>query len=377
MLARLALSGAALALPFAADGLPMHASGPCDGRATVPQATQQLRKNKDDAMTFVCRARAYTETRNYARALSDLDQAAHLSPTDGDVLAERARVHVLRRDDKSALTDYNRAAALHLTTRVLRERSAVHSRLGDRAAAMADLDTAIRLQPTSSQLYVLRGQLRAQTATAAVEATASGPVLAKQAPPRATAQAIEDFLFALQLDSSDARAYLGLAQAQRDMARDDLRDASAERFADAIANADAAIRHGPEMIEAWLLKAQLLAQGDDEFNARRLLSQVLEKFPGRAEPFAVRGRISLEARFLTAAIDDATTAIGLEKTFATPFCVRASALLEMGKRAPALRDFEQCLLLAKDAETRAWASHELDALSIPTDIKDKARISVN
>ena len=85
------------------------------------------------AITFNNRGVAYSELGDFERAISDCNQALGLAPGDATAI-RNLRIAHLRRDAAAA-------------------------RLGDRAAAQADYDRAIELEPTHPLAYLRRGQL--------------------------------------------------------------------------------------------------------------------------------------------------------------------------------------------------------------------------
>jgi tetratricopeptide (TPR) repeat protein len=351
------LTAAVLSSPMA----PAQAAGLCDGVETVQLATARLRQRRDDATALLCRARALTDQRDLSGALADLNRAAKLRPDDANVYIERARVFAQRNDVDQAFADYDRAIALKASARALRGRGELFAARGDLTAALADVEAAIKLQPTSSGLYVMRGELRARAAatTDATAQTFGGPALSPLARQTdAIRSAVDDFQFALKLDSKDAGALTGLARAQRDLAQASL-NRSPERFADAIDSVNAALTVEPNRLDALLLKAELFALGEDHYNAQKLLLQVIERFPKNAEPHALRARIALDQRYYTAALDSASAALALDKTAAAPHCVRGSALEALGNRAQSRKAYEQCAALAKDAVLSSWAADGL------------------
>jgi tetratricopeptide (TPR) repeat protein len=346
--------------------IPARAAGMCDGMDTVPLASARLRAQRDDATALLCRARAYAAQRDLARALADLNRAAALRPQDADIYAERARLLTQRNDADGAMADYDRAIALKPTARALSERGMLHARAGDLDAALRDVDAAIVQQPTSSGLYVLRGELRERQGALQAEPAPvfGGPALSLTSPRATSAKlALADFEFALKLDQDASGAYLGLARVQRDLARTSL-DRSPERFANAIANADAALARAPDRFDAWMLKAELFVLGEDRYNAQRLLLRIIERFPKRAEPHVVRARLALEQRFWTAALDSASAALALDKTSAEAHCARGNALVALGQRAKSRAAYERCAALSKDPAIAAWAADGLKPVDV-------------
>ena len=85
------------------------------------------------AITFNNRGVAYSELGDFDRAISDCSQALGLAPGDATAIRNLRIAHL--------------------------RRAAAAARLGDRAAAQADYDRAIELEPTHPLAYLRRGQL--------------------------------------------------------------------------------------------------------------------------------------------------------------------------------------------------------------------------
>ena len=124
------------------------------------------------AITFNNRGVAYSELGDYGRAISDYGQALGLAPGDATAI-KNLRIAYIRR-------------------------AAAAARQGDRAAAQADYDRAIQLDPAHPLAYLRRGQLALERGDRAA--------------------AIADLSKASQLDPSNADIAAQLADAQRPQA---------------------------------------------------------------------------------------------------------------------------------------------------------------
>lgn len=102
------------------------------------------------AITFNNRGVAYSELGEFDRAISDCNQALALTPGDATAIRNLRIAHL--------------------------RRAAAAGRRGDRAAALADYDRAIELDPTHPLAYLRRGQLaleRGDRAAAIADLTAA------------------------------------------------------------------------------------------------------------------------------------------------------------------------------------------------------------
>ena len=125
------------------------------------------------AITFNNRGVAYSELGDFDRAISDCNQALGLAPGDATAIRNLRIAHL--------------------------RRAAAAARLGDRAAAQADYDRAIELDPTHPLAYLRRGQLALERGDRAA--------------------AIADLTRARDLDPANADIAALLADAERTAAR--------------------------------------------------------------------------------------------------------------------------------------------------------------
>jgi len=115
-----------------------------------------LRPDFDKA--YFDRAGAYMVKHDFARAMADFDKAIELRPTFADAFANRGALHLANGNVERALSDLN--AALELAPRDARYHGAranaylVEARYGD---ALADFDEALQIDPGNPALYFGRG----------------------------------------------------------------------------------------------------------------------------------------------------------------------------------------------------------------------------
>jgi tetratricopeptide (TPR) repeat protein len=345
-----------------------QAQASCAGRNTVRLATAAVRANRGRAEAYVCRARAYAVQRDYRRALGDLNTAIRLQPKNSELYLERAQLYLTRDNFSRAIRDLDRAIKAKPTARALRERAWALAEIGEFNRAIADMNAAIKLQPAASDLYIDRGALYARYENFKQAALDGGDARAPLANGRDLDLALKDYQFAAELDRENPRPHVGIALAQRRVAADDVSSAL-ERFNPALRSAEAALDLAPDHVPALVLKAELLALKEDYDSAIRVIDTAVDLAPTQPEVFGMRGRILLDIRDHRAALADANRAITLDRKYAEAYCVRATTLSETGQIGRALRDFNSCLRLATDRETREWASFELTAFSIPANLR--------
>jgi tetratricopeptide (TPR) repeat protein len=137
------------------------------------------------AMTFLARANLYAIRRQYDPALADFEQALRLDPSRAEIYVRRGQVWLAKHEPDRAISDFTEAlrrdigdvsfySGVGLTlrdSRRTRDRtlhdSAAHLGRGqayllkkDPAAALAEFDAAIRINPANAVLFAQRGLTR-------------------------------------------------------------------------------------------------------------------------------------------------------------------------------------------------------------------------
>ena len=111
-----------------------------------------------DAYSFELRGRAKIAAQDFDGAVADLNEAIRLEPKQALAYEQRGYAYFLKRDAERAFADLNHAAELEPTySSVYFKRSLVHLMLGDRDREIADLDEAIRLNPKFPEALNNRG----------------------------------------------------------------------------------------------------------------------------------------------------------------------------------------------------------------------------
>ncbi|MDB5310925.1 MAG: pknB 22 [Gemmataceae bacterium] len=221
--------------------------------------------------------------RDYTRAQTDLDRAAELAPDHADTYLNRALAFQGLRNYPAAIRDLDRAAALGAPrARVLFMRSRARELGGDKDGARRDLDAAMQIEPTDDLTWATRGVTRMQADPAAAladfdAALALNPralpamqnkahILGKMGRVRGAIQALDQILEAYP-DFVPARAGRGVMHA---------RD---RNWPAARADAEEALRRDTSpsnMYQVAGIYAQLSTQNPaDRANAIRLLTAAL------------------------------------------------------------------------------------------------------
>lgn len=196
----------AVAAILAAE-LPTHAESQnwawCDGNAdsvdlTIRGCTAVIRSGNDSrqnlAIAFANRGMAYSQTKEFDRALADCDQAIRLTrkraagymcsgvvyqdkgnidhaiaayakairvePTDPEAYLNRANLYARKKNYDRAIADYTKATRIAPTfAQAFANRGLTYSSMHDYDRAIADMTEAIRLRPKDPELYDDRAEI--------------------------------------------------------------------------------------------------------------------------------------------------------------------------------------------------------------------------
>ncbi len=347
----------------------------CVDLDTVARANSAIKRNRNDATAYVCRARAHLNRRNYRGALADLSRAIKLRPDDKAMYVERSRAYFVRKDFKRSLADLDKAIVLSPDVLTLVERSNVHAMMKNLDGAVGDLDQALKLSPASTELHVMRGQLyfefdefvsAEESFNRAVQLAPNNAAARKGRGAARTKQsqlalAMADFQSALKINPRDPEVHYLLALSTLRFAIETPGNDGA-RFAEALKSAQQAIELRPDYFDAILLRANIYLVREEYAEAVESVDAAIVLDSRRAEAYSLRSRIHLDNRDFKRASADVRRAIKLDRKLAEPYCVRASISAEGNRTAAAIKDFDACLKLAKDRDMREWASYELNAL---------------
>lgn len=118
---------------------------------------------KDDFASLAMLAEQMTNAKQYDDALKLCDRVIKTSPKETLGYTLRARVRVLKEDDKGALEDLNEALKIDKNdVLALLFRSDLYDRAGKKEEAKADLDKAVRLRPDVPGVILSKAQFNAR-----------------------------------------------------------------------------------------------------------------------------------------------------------------------------------------------------------------------
>ena len=241
------------------------------------------------------------------------------------------------------------------------------AQLGQHAAAIADYDQALRLDPNDAAAYNNRGAAKADlgqydNATADYDqALHFDPNFAlaynnrgyAKRKLRQYADAIADYDQALRLDPNDATAYNN-----RGIAKGEL-----EQYADAIADYDQALRLDPSDAAAYNNRGAAKADLRQYVDAIVDYGHALRLNPNFALAYNNRGIAKVALEQYAAAIADYDQALRLDPAYAWAYRNRGYAKGELGQHTDAIADYDQALCLdpnfALAYRNRGYAKGEL------------------
>lgn len=116
------------------------------------------RRQREDVPMNLSRALFMFHNREYDAALEMLDEAARITPEDGDVFFYRGRVHEARGEDDLALEDYDLALTKDRDNpSTLLHRGRLRTEKGRYDEALEDLERALGLRPFDAETLLARG----------------------------------------------------------------------------------------------------------------------------------------------------------------------------------------------------------------------------
>ena len=245
--------------------------------------TRAIRLKPNIAAGYRFRALAYLELGQRIDALNDLDQAIRIRSDDPMLYADRARV-------------------------LYRQRSF--------AAAIADCDRALNLDPGLAPLHGLRGECHA----------ANGE----------TNKAFADFAVAMEQDAPNIADYL-IARAELHLELED--------FEAALADADAAVERNPESSTAHQTRGMIHRALHHEDDAEADFTTTLKLDPDRVLARLARATVRLGLKRFPEALADCDTVIEALPGLPKGFEIRGMARKFSGDIAGALSDYNEAIRL--------------------------------
>lgn len=165
---------ACLALAFGCAGVVQLANAHRGFDPEIAELTESLNKDPDSVDLLIHRGQVYRSYGKFLESLQDLDRAWLLDRENRTVLFQRAlTLSAMGRNEEAeaALDAFLQEESDPKRVIALAERAAIRARTGRVQLAIADLSSAIQLQPTI-KLYLLRGNL--QESLGALDAAAAG-----------------------------------------------------------------------------------------------------------------------------------------------------------------------------------------------------------
>ena len=232
-------------------------------------------------------------------------------------------------------------------------RGVAKGELGDYKGAIVDFDTAIRLKPDYAKAYFNRGIVKAELGQhfAAIAdydtAIRLKPDYAKAYDSRGTAKAelgqyfaaITDYDTAIRLKPDDVIAYFNRGTTKAELG---------QHFA-AIADYDTAIRLKPDYAAAYGNRGIVKAELGQYFAAITDYDIAIRLKPDNVITYFNRGNAKAELGQHFAAIADYDTAIQLKSDFAKAYYNRGLAKYGLSRSMEAKQDFQTALKLAEQA----------------------------
>ena len=125
---------------------------------------EAIRINPKNANAYMTRGNDYREKLDYSRALQDYNSALDLEPEDGVLFANRCYVHALAGHYELALKDCNESIRLRSADNwyALGRRGFVYLLMLQHEKAIADFDTALKINPNNSIVLFTRGLAKAR-----------------------------------------------------------------------------------------------------------------------------------------------------------------------------------------------------------------------
>lgn len=137
-----------------------------DYAGALADLTEALKKEKQNAEAFALRGDVYMQQTQILLARADYDQAIKLNPKNAQFYYKRALSfeHTPGFSQELTIADLTRVLELEPNNeKVLRERGYLYSVTDKAAAAVADFEAVLKLNPNDAQIYYWLGRARAKT----------------------------------------------------------------------------------------------------------------------------------------------------------------------------------------------------------------------
>lgn len=314
------------------------------------------------AKAFRGRAFVWAKLLDYKNALADFDEAIRLDPDQFESIGNRGVVRQLSGDYKGAIADYDSAIQHDKANENFRvdqiiRRANARGKMGNHKGALADYKEALRLCTVydfdlNQALQLLGDELARKADYEGAIANYNEVIRCEPnwgtyiyiVRGRARSNlgdhkgAIDDFSEAIQLDHTDANAFIARATV-RGLLGD---------HPGVISDCEAAVRLDPEQKMAFLNRGVAYYMLGDPEQAVRDFDEAIRLDPNYTIAFQSRGDARLAQGNIEGAIGDYDEAIRINPDDDTAFYRRARARELNGDLQGAISDYKQCLLLAPD-----------------------------
>lgn len=230
-------------------------------KEAIGSFTEAIRLRPEAPSAYRLRAKAWADSGNPVRAVSDLDEAVRIAKDDADLYFDRATILMRQKMYEPAVADCNRGLALDpARADLLALRGRIHAANGRSGQARLDLGRAIETDPDGcADYYIWRGDLSLELED--------------------NCEALQDYDRALELQPTDPYALSQRARAwwaERDLDR-------------ALTDFTAAISHDPEWCSLWSGRGLVRLDRGEYALAIPDLSRAIELDPKTAIAWEYRG----------------------------------------------------------------------------------------
>ncbi len=210
--------------------------------------------------TELCnRAAVYANLDHHRKAISDLNQAIKLQPTNADYLACRGSSYFGVSDFKKAISDFHQAIEkAPQEAEYYYKRAEALAADGQKEAAIKDYDEAIKRNPDKAGMYLFR------------RAIAASDMNHHQ-------QAIEDLTKAIALDNQEPNYWFNRAMEYK----------AIDNFKESEANLSKSIELRPSFATAYKYRAMVRAKLDDHFGALDDLKKSMQLYDGEGDKYGL------------------------------------------------------------------------------------------
>jgi tetratricopeptide (TPR) repeat protein len=341
-----------------------------DVQAAIADYAAALALDDTFVMAYLNRGIAYLALPDYEAALDDFDAVLGQIPGHLKALCLRAwtmlqGAHTVEPADPAllneALITANQAVTLDpQAAHAYRIRGAVHMARHDYAAAAADYEAVLGMQPDDADAHFSRGLARsllAETRPDEAEAQALRAqalddlaIAAENEPGRGRAAYKQGKLYQLQGDLAAAvQAYTQALVAEPEYAYALFSRGQARRYAgeldDALADFDAALRLAPHEAAGWYQRGIARTDAGAYEAAIADFTRALELRPAYAEALNRRGAAHYASGDLAQALADYDAALAINPGLAAAYNNRGAARLAQGDTQGAIDDYTHGLTL--------------------------------